>query len=117
MDSSQIERKEVPSIRLSTFVRQRGIAAIGLLKIDAQGSDFSILKDLFENTAVMPRKIVFECQQYRQGVPLYFTNNDCEEIKFYLRQKLPASAAFTEKANNCVAREYNVFVDVHPENV
>lgn len=98
----------VRSIRLSTFLKQRNITRIGCLKIDAQGSDFAILKDTIENLpSVSFESIIVECQVMNGSIPLYFTSNDCGHIEHYISAKFE-TFQLKRQLNNCNVKEYNL---------
>lgn len=103
-----LRKVQVEAITLSSFLPKINVSHINFLKIDAQGSDFAILKDLFEHAAhIIVNTILVECQLYDQGVPLYFTSNDCNEIASYVSRKFP-SARFKWTDNNCLLKEFNL---------
>lgn len=103
-----LRKVQVEAVTLSSFLPKINVSHINYLKIDAQGSDFSILKDLFEHAPhILVNKILVECQVYDQSIPLYFTSNDCNEIVTYVSRKFP-SARFDWTYNNCLLKEYNI---------
>lgn len=112
MEPKRVERKEIRCRRLSTFVTERDVRRIKLLKIDAQGSDFTIVKDLFENAPnVWVDILKVECQKFNETVPLYFASNDCDDIVKYVKQKESRRIQAIEfKTNNCLVREYNLVI-------
>ena len=83
----------LPSLRLSTLIRQRQIRSIPHLKIDAQGSDFALLRDVFENSVdregVEVISVQAECQWLARTPALYDSPlpNDCEAIQTYLQNR------------------------------
>ena len=83
IDPSAREIKEVPSIRLSSFLKNQNIRKIDTIKIDAQGSDFQIIRDVFERSPeVEIANLRAECQMYDEAGlsrQLYNTKNDCAE--------------------------------------
>jgi len=99
--------KHVDVIRLSTLLKHRDVQRIGFLKIDAQGADFSILKDVLDNTMVDINKIQVECQRYDETHAFYDSFNDCSAIKAFVHRKHPAYNV-SEWSQNCMAAEYNV---------
>ena len=60
VDTSRLEVKVLDGIRLSTFLRKYEISRVGTLKIDAQGSDLSILKDVLENSPEVMGALVLQ---------------------------------------------------------
>ena len=44
-----LETRKVRAVRLSDVIKARNITRIWYLKVDAQGADFSIIRDMFEN--------------------------------------------------------------------
>lgn len=101
-------RMVVHSLRLSRFVRERNIRHIRNLKIDAQGSDFAILKDVIENAeqGLRIENITIECQWLNDSIPLYFTSNDCGHIEEYMKDKFEGFQ-LVKQLNNCNVNEYN----------
>lgn len=99
----------VRSVRLSRFVSERNIVHIKKLKIDAQGSDFAILKDVVENTGAELRidSVTIECQVYNRSIPLYFISNDCGDIEEYMASKFEGFKIYRD-INNCEVGEYNL---------
>lgn len=105
------KRQELPCIRLSSFVKERGIKKVRMLKVDAQGTDFSIIKDLFENVPdIVVKNLMFECQFYDKGIPMFYVMNDCEDALTYLRQKRRV-VSFREQMQGCQVEEYNLIVE------
>lgn len=102
-------RMRVRSMRLSRFVRARNITRVGILKIDAQGSDFAILKDLVENIApeFSVDSVIVECQVLNESVPLYFVANDCGDIQQYMAEKFERFEV-VKQSNNCNVKEFNL---------
>lgn len=106
--SPRIHQLTVQVKKLSSFLNHAKISKINKLKIDAQGSDFAIVKDLFENADhVSVNQLQVECQDYQKSIPLYYASNNCADIITYLKSKRPA---MTHKRlqNNCMAAEYNL---------
>ena len=101
--------RQVPTRQLSSFLRERKVERIEYLKIDAQGSDFGILRDVLENTEVKVDHFQLECQFTERAPPFYSTptTNDCAAIIAYVAQRLPAHTVTTH-VNNCEAAEYNL---------
>ena len=52
-DFAHIDSLEVDTIRLDTFIEQEGIKEIEYLHIDAQGSDFNVLKSLGDKVNIV----------------------------------------------------------------
>jgi FkbM family methyltransferase len=52
-DFAHIDSLEVDTIRLDTFIEQEGIKEIEYLHIDAQGSDFNVLKSLGDKASIV----------------------------------------------------------------
>lgn len=83
---------KAPTIRLSRVIAERNISHVSVIKVDAQGYDFAILKELLENTPlkhVYISKIKLECQYYMLGTPLYLSSNDCTDIINYMNSRHP----------------------------
>lgn len=109
---SPLVKARVRAMLLSRFLKERRIRHVGILKIDAQGSDFSILKDILEHTTDHEVKfdtIVVECQTFNQTVPLYFASNSCEDIETYVKEKMP-DVKFNRNVNNCMVNEWNLIM-------
>lgn len=100
----------VESRRLSTFIKQNNIRRIGYLMIDAHGSDFSILKDLIDNTAtiIAVRELSVKCQWMNESIPRWFSSNDCGDIVSYMENKFESRLELVEKQTNCRANEYKM---------
>ena len=101
---------QVKTRKLSSFVKAKPIKKIGFLKVDAQGNDFAIVKDLFENTdQIAIEQLQIECQKFNETVPLYFASNDCGDIEDYIGQKKGGQVRkVTYSSNNCAAGEFDV---------
>lgn len=101
---------QVPTIKLSTVIKQRNINKINFLKIDAQGSDKSILQDVL-STGVKVERIMAECQRYDKIHPIYDSQNDCEAMVKEVHHFRPE---FTVEwiVNNCLNAEYNLIFQV-----
>eukprot|EP00177_Eucheuma_denticulatum_P004791 GFKZ01008702.1.p1 GENE.GFKZ01008702.1~~GFKZ01008702.1.p1 ORF type:complete len:327 (-),score=31.40 GFKZ01008702.1:915-1808(-) len=105
-----VEERQVPVRRLSDILKQNGYTKIDTLKIDAQGTDFAILKDLLENAPhVSIRQAKVECQDYFKTIPLYITDNDCPRIESYVRAKFPG-AKVERQMNVCWSAEFNLVI-------
>lgn len=112
MHSKKLRATRVTVRRLSSVLREMNVDSINVLKIDAQGSDFAIVKDVFENLpGVAVRRLQVECQEYNVSTPLYFSANDCGAILSYVRQKFPAMS-YRRVLNNCMAAEYNLVMNI-----
>lgn len=110
MHSKRLRQSKVQVRRISSFLKARRITRINKLKVDAQGSDFAIVKDLFENADNTDVNVLqVECQDYKRAVPLYFTSNDCSDIVQYVREKRP-NLTHRQVMNNCMAAEYNLIM-------
>lgn len=108
MHPQKTEEIVVPVRRLSSLLNEKGVRRVNSLKIDAQGSDFAILKDTLENSPQVEFKhIVVECQDYNKTIPLYMTSNDCHDIINYVEQKFPQTV-FKKATNQCMSCEFNV---------
>lgn len=106
-----VKVQQVKVKRLSQVLKEKGYWKINRLKIDAQGSDFSIIKDVLENAGhVEIKEIRAECQEYKRTIPLYMTDNDCDRMEAYIQQKLP-QARFRRAMNVCWSAEYNLIVE------
>lgn len=102
--------KTVPtiSVRLSTFLIQKRIKAINYLKIDTQGGDLTIVKDLFENVPeIRINRLKMECQMYQETAPLYHAPNDCRMAIRYIKSKR-TDAKLKWYFNSCLDGEYNL---------
>lgn len=66
----------VPTIRLDTFMNEAGIRSVDFLKIDAQGSDLSVLKSAGDRLRDV-REIVLEVPV--KSIPLYEGSHRMEE--------------------------------------
>lgn len=94
--------------RLCDILKMRGFTKINSFKVDAQGSDFVIVKDLVENCPhVEIGSMKIECQFYERTIPLYVTDNDCTRIERYLKDKFPTVETRFE-LNVCWSAEYNL---------
>lgn len=103
-----IETKVVQVRRLCDLLKQRGFTKVNKMKIDAQGTDFVILKDVLENCPhVSFNEIKLECQVYEKTIPLYMTDNDCPRIEAYVRDKFP-NVSVKWELNVCWSGEYNL---------
>lgn len=112
VDTRDAYFREVNAIRLSSFLLARKIQQVGYLKIDAQGTDFAIVRDVMERSpGVRIEKFMVECQKYDEAGPmhqLYMVNNDCMKIEEYVHAKHPSTYAVKEISNNCEIAEYNL---------
>lgn len=114
---SKLHQLSIQVRTLSSFLANHSISKVGILKIDAQGSDFNIVKDVFENApTVQIDTIQVECQDYQRGIPLYFTWNDCEDIKKYVTSRYP-NVKVKSIVNNCMAAEYNLIMTLSPSQM
>lgn len=105
-----VEEKEVQVRRLCDILKMRGFTKVNMLKIDAQGSDFGILKDVVENCPhVSLNQIKLECQVYDKTIPLYMTDNDCKRVERYVREKFPL-VKIQWQLNVCWSGEYNLIL-------
>lgn len=105
---SRTETKMVKAITLSSFLKWKRIRHIQVLKIDSQGSDFDILKDIFENCPFLTiDTLKFECQTYDKSVPLYFTTNDCDLMEQYVKEKYK-NVLSSRTLINCGHGEYDI---------
>lgn len=94
--------------RLSQALSKLGVRRIEYLKIDAQGSDFSILRDLLENApSIAIDHWQVECQFYDRAPPFYAAQNDCGAILEYVGKQMPTHTTRSH-VNNCQASEYNI---------
>ena len=88
---------------------------IEYLKIDAQGSDFSILRELLENApSIAIDNWQVECQFYDRAPPFYPAQNDCSAILEYVRKRLPMHTTRSH-VGNCQAAEYNLVSSMNKE--
>lgn len=109
-DSHELLKIPVQVRRLCDILKLRGFTKVNHLKIDAQGSDFTIVKDLFENCPhVQVDSMKVECQLYSHTIPLYLTDNDCSRIEQYLKMKFP-NVVIAREMNVCWSAEYNLLV-------
>jgi hypothetical protein len=99
--------RKVATMQLSTFLNERQVRQIEYLKIDAQGSDFGILRDVLENTAVRLENFQLECIFANRTHALYDTENDCAAILEYAAHRLPTHTVAAH-VNNCPMAEYNL---------
>ena len=98
----------VPVRRLSSVLLELGVQRVEHLKIDAQGSDFAILRDVLENApSITVESWQVECQFYRRAPPFYDAQNDCRAILAYASRRLPGHNTRAH-VNNCQAAEYNI---------
>ena len=111
---------------IAQFLKARAgnVQEIRMIKVDAQGSDFTIVKDILENfPKIKVRNIQVECQYYDAQAPTYHANNDCKEFLWYVKYKMggrkwPPTHSFPDgqvvdytvvrKRDNCPSSEYNV---------
>lgn len=106
----RINTIEVEVRRLCDILKMRHFSKINQLKVDAQGSDFAIIKDVVENCAhVSIETMKIECQVYGRTIPLYVADNDCTRIERYLKMKFPGVVIQWEM-NVCWSAEYNLIV-------
>ena len=105
---------EPPATRLSSFFHNYSIRKVGVLKIDAQGSDFKIVRDVMERSPeVKIDRIIAECQKYEKAGPsrqIYASDNDCLAMERFVKGKYPNVSVF-EQVNNCAIAEYNFIFD------
>ena len=103
----------VPTMRLSTFINERGVTRIKNLKIDAQGADAAIVQDVFTRTTVHIDRMMVECQLLdrtpQQYVHADYLPNDCMAVIGLVRNHQPALMTHVSwRAVNCHAAEYDV---------
>eukprot|EP00756_Hemistasia_phaeocysticola_P004377 Hpha_TRINITY_DN12780_c0_g2::TRINITY_DN12780_c0_g2_i1::g.114492::m.114492 len=99
---------QVPVRRLSSVLVELGVQRVEHLKIDAQGSDFAILRDVLENApSVTVDTWQVECQFYQRTPAFYDARNDCQAILDYASQRLPHHTTRAH-VNNCQCAEYNI---------
>lgn len=71
-----------------------GVRRIERLKIDTQGSDFTLLQSVLDNAGGTSPLIVdsvqLECQNEKQTPRFYERSNDCAAIADYFRMRHPA---------------------------
>lgn len=102
----------VRSTRLSDFARMHHIARIASLMMDAGGADFAIIKDLLENARheVSVGSVTLHCQYTQYAAPMFATNNDCDDIRAYLRDKAPAMRVIRLEMTDCLHAVYAMTV-------
>lgn len=66
---------EVATVRLDTILRQMGIAAVSLLKVDTEGADFLALKG-FDFAAYRPDVVMVEFMDERSSQHFGYTHHD-----------------------------------------
>ncbi|CAD7961868.1 unnamed protein product [Amoebophrya sp. A25] len=108
-------KQKVKAIQLSKFLSQRRVKKIDKLHIDAQGNDWTVIKDVLENYALANleepiREIQMECQYYSRTIaPFYYASNDCDDIRQYMSFRLPKHKFSQTWNTGNGAAEYNVF--------
>lgn len=107
------DERVIPTMRLSSFLRSRGVQRVGFLKVDAQGADLSIIEDVFTRTDVPIDHLRVECQMLDRAPPMYvhggFLPNDCFAAIEMVRRHRPALAKRIEwGGSNCHIAEYNL---------
>ena len=108
-----LEERVVPTIRLSTFLKIRGVQRIGFLKIDAQGGDLSLVEDVFKRTDIPIDHLRVECQLLDRVPPQYvhegFLPNDCyAHIEMVRRRRPELMGRVAWSGSNCHIAEYNL---------
>lgn len=107
-ERERVNEIEVQVRRLCDILKMRGFTKINAFKVDAQGADFVIVKDLVENCPhVEIKSMKIECQFYDRTIPLYVSDNDCTRIEKYLRYKFP-KVKINFQLNVCWSAEYNL---------
>jgi len=103
---SAVVVKTVTTVRLSRLLALEGVGKIAHLKLDTQGSDFSILRDVLES-GVRVENAQLECQDYSRTIALYDAQNDCRDVQAYLARHYPAYRVRWHEAN-CPIAEFNL---------
>jgi FkbM family methyltransferase len=78
----EVKTIKVPVIRLDTFIQQHAIEEVDLLKVDAQGHDFQVIKSAGDALSII-KSIIVEVQR----VPLYVNSSSRQEIVDYLSDR------------------------------
>jgi hypothetical protein len=108
------EVRTVRTVRLSHVLLGQRVRHINYLKVDAQGADFSIVRDVLRNTNVTLSRLRAECQQLDRAPPFYVAANtppnDCAALVALVRRHRPESLSpnIEWTLSNCDAAEYNV---------
>ena len=105
----------VPTVRLSTFLNERSVSTVNFLKIDAQGADRAIVRDVLMRTKVSIHHLRAECQFLDRTLPLYvddgsgaYPPNDCLAIVKLVHRLRPNLDQESWELSNCHVAEYNV---------
>ena len=110
--SGVVTVEPVRTVRLSTVLAREGVQKLQHLKLDTQGSDFAILRDVLES-GITVMNAQLECQDYSLALPLYDALNDCRAIVAYLEKKHPSFRVRWHSAN-CPIAEFNLFMSRRP---
>lgn len=92
---------EVETITFEQFVQQEKLQSIDLLKLDAEGAEHFLLRNLSKRTASMIGKLVGECHPEREG------QNVWEEFTALVSKKLPHLAIATDHPTLQIASFYS----------
>lgn len=104
--------KPVATVRLSRVLSAEGVRRVQYLKLDTQGSDYSILRDLLES-GIHVVNVQMECQDYGRALPLYDAPNDCRDIVAYMARNYP-SYRVQWHSTNCPIAEYDLVLSSNP---
>ena len=108
--------RTVDFVRLGTLLQQRGVRRVEWLKIDAQGDDFAILRDVLEH-GIEVVTFQLECQKYAKTPQLYNgTDNDCDAVRGYLERHRGTTHPYrvAEFMNNCWISEWDLVGSTQP---
>jgi len=109
--------KRVRTVQLRPILVGHGVRRIERLKIDTQGSDFTLLQSVLDDAGGASPLIVdsvqLECQNEKQTPRIYERSNDCAAIADYFRMRHPAYRLQTHIAN-CATAEYNLVASRNP---
>lgn len=107
-----VTARPVPTVRLSTVLAREGVGRVQHLKLDTQGSDFAILRDVLES-GIRVVNAQLECQDYGRALALYDAPNDCRDIVAYLARSHPSFRVRWHLAS-CPIAEYNLVLSSQP---
>lgn len=81
-----LQEREIDVISFETFIKKFKINSIGLLKIDTEGHDFHILRNMLK-TNIRPKKIHFEANSLYAEDDILAIVKDLENSGYHLTQR------------------------------
>jgi len=81
-----ISTRKIETISFQSFVKRFNIESIGLLKIDTEGHDFVILRDMIK-TNIRPKKIHFEANSLYSEEEIQSIIFELQEVGYHLTQR------------------------------